>query len=64
MMRIRLASLAAAVLIVLATISSAAAQAPETTPAFALFSDHVFSTRENPSIGLTFRRVDHLDLRI
>lgn len=37
---------------------------PDNRPAFALSSSHVATTRERPSVMLTFRRVPHLDFRV
>jgi hypothetical protein len=33
-------------------------------PAFSLASNHIFSTREQPSFTLTFRRISYLDFRV
>jgi uncharacterized protein YfaS (alpha-2-macroglobulin family) len=54
---------------VLGAIATASAPAfaqsvAETGPAFSLASSHIFSTRERPSIFLTFRGVTTLDFRI
>ena len=38
--------------------------AGDTGPAFTLFSDHIFTTRERPAIRVVFRHVSSLDFRI
>ena len=43
---------------------AAAAQAAAPTPAFSLASSHLFTTREQPSIYVSFRQVGALDFRV
>ena len=44
--------------------ASTFAQARASTPAFSLASGTIFSTRESPSVYLTFQQVERLDFRI
>ena len=46
------------------TPALSAAQPEREQPAFSLASSTIFSTRESPSIYLTFRQVDRLDFRV
>ena len=52
--------------IVAAMTAGARAQEPEaaTRPAFSLASSQIYTTKDSPSIDLTFQQVDHLDFRI
>ena len=52
------------VLAAVAAASAASAQTAVTEPAFSLASSTIFSTRESPSIYLTFQQVDRLDFRV
>jgi hypothetical protein len=64
-MVIRRALLRAAVLLCVALAPApASAQAPDASPAFSLASDHIFASRERPTVRLMFRRVPALDFRI
>jgi hypothetical protein len=47
-----------------ATPRASSAQAAAPTPAFSLASSHLFTTREQPSIYVSFRRIGHLDFRV
>lgn len=59
------------VLVLLAALSAAGVpagaqppQSPDTRPAFSLYSSHIATTRERPTIELMFRRVTSLDFRV
>ena len=50
---IAVAAIAAALLVALAGVASAAAQDAPSTPAFSLATSHIFTTKEKPSLSLT-----------
>lgn len=56
--------LSLAILWLLSSVGAVHAQDNDATPAFSVSTSHIFNTRERPSIGLTYRRVDHLDFRV
>ena len=61
-----MAWLMACAAILAAMTAGAHAQEPEaaTRPAFSLASSQIYTTKDSPSIDLTFQQVDHLDFRI
>lgn len=67
-MRLQLPSFAALTLALLActALPTLAGEAQDSArqPAFSLSSSRISSTREQPSIMLTFRQLDHLDFRV
>lgn len=50
--------------ILVPSVAPAQEQGPDTRPAFSIATSQSFTTRERPSISLTFRRVNHLDFRV
>lgn len=66
-MRSRLSGLSRAAVVVALLACTAApllAQSPPTTPAFSIATSHIFTTKEQPSLTLTHRQVNHLDFRV
>ena len=56
--------LPALVMAAVCVVAPAAAQTAEDGPAFSLSSSEVFTSREDPSFYLTFRRLSQLDFRV
>ena len=61
---VRALGLVAAVMLVCGGVAAASPGASDQSPAFSLYSNHLWTTKERPAIELRFRQVTSLDFRV